>query len=497
MSADSKIAVAYGDGIGPEITEACLEILSAAGARLEIKEIALGEKVYLSGESTGISPEAWDVIRETGVVFKAPLTTPQGGGFKSVNVTLRKTLGLFANVRPSRSYSPWVQSKHPAMDLVIIRENEEDTYGGIEHRQTGEVYQCLKLITRPGTERIIRYAFEFAKNSGRKKISCLTKDNIMKLTDGLFHKVFDEVASEYPEIASEHLIVDIGTARIADTPEWFDVVVLPNLYGDIISDITAQLTGSVGLGGSSNIGETVAMFEAIHGSAPDIAGQGVANPSGMLMGGVLMLNHLGQSDVAEKVHNAWMKTLEDKIHTADIYREETSNTLANTKEFTQAVIDRLGEKPTALVPVDYSDAKPVRIAPVRRAPKAVKTLEGVDVFLDWDEGDRHPDKLAARLKEASDQTLELAMITNRGTKVWPDGAPETFCTDHWRCRFKAVDGDKNLHQRDIFALLERIDAIGLEVIKTEFLFSFDQVRGYSLGQGEGTKAGKEKAAPVS
>ncbi len=488
MGESTKIAVARGDGIGPEITAACLEILEAAGARLQIQEIALGESVYLNGEKSGISPDAWDVIRETGVVFKAPLTTPQGGGFKSVNVTLRKTLGLFANVRPARSYAPWVQTKHPEMDLVIIRENEEDTYGGIEHRQTDEVYQCLKLITRPGTERIVRYAFEFARNTGRNKVSCLTKDNIMKLTDGLFHRVFDEVAAEYDDIESEHLIVDIGTARIADTPERFDVVVLPNLYGDIISDITAQLTGSVGLGGSSNIGETIAMFEAIHGSAPDIAGRGIANPSGMLMGGVLMLNHIGQSDVAEKVHNAWMKTLEDGIHTGDIYREGQSKQKVNTKEFADAVVERLGEKPESLKPVDYSEVTAVAIPPVTRTPKATKTLEGVDVFLDWDQGSRDPNTLAMALEEANGEKLELTMITNRGQKVWPDGAPETFCTDHWRCRFlNQGPPGSNLHQREIFALLERIDGASLNVIKTEFLFRFGEDRGYSLGQGEGTK----------
>lgn len=488
-----KIAVARGDGIGPEITKACLEILTAAGANLEVKEIALGKSVYLSGESSGISPDAWDVIRDTGIVYKAPLTTPQGGGFKSVNVTLRKTLGLFANVRPARAYAPWVQTKHPEMDLVIVRENEEDTYGGIEHRQTDEVYQCLKLITRPGTERIVRYAFEFARNNGRHKVSCLTKDNIMKFTDGLFHKVFEEVAADYPDIESEHLIVDIGTARVADTPENFDVLVLPNLYGDIISDITAQLTGSVGLGGSSNIGEEIAMFEAIHGSAPDIAGQGIANPSGMLMGGVMMLNHIGQSEVAQKVHNAWMKTLEDGIHTGDIYQEGQSKQKVNTEGFTAALIERLGQKPENLRPVDYTDARPVEIPKVDLAQPAAKTLDGVDVFLSWAEGTRNPDDLAAQLQEANGEDLELTMITNRGQKVWPDGAPETFCTDHWRCRFlKQGENSAGVHQRDIFALLQRIDGVGLTVIKTEFLFRFDGERGYSLGQGEGTSTKKSE-----
>lgn len=479
----TKIAVAHGDGIGPEITDACLRILKEAGARLDIVPIRLGESVYLAGEKSGVDPDAWDAIRETGLVYKAPLTTPQGGGFKSVNVTLRKTLGLFANVRPARAYSPWIATKHPAMDVVVVRENEEDTYGGIEHRQTHEVYQCLKLISRPGTERLVRYAFEYARTTGRKKVSCLTKDNIMKLTDGLFHNVFEEVSEEYPDLESEHLIVDIGTARIADTPELFDVIVLPNLYGDIISDVTAQLTGSVGLGGSANIGEHVAMFEAIHGSAPDIAGMGVANPSGMLMAGVMMLNHIGQSDIAEKIHNAWLKTLEDGIHTADVHRVDTSAQKVGTEDFADAIIERLGERPGSLAAVDYANAEPIVVPPAPRQAPTERTLEGVDLFVFWDDNERSPDKLANLLQQANGEGMQLTMVTNRGQKVWPDGAPETFCTDHWRCRFLPEDREP-VDQRDVLRLLNRADDAGLDIIKTEFLFRFGGERGYSLGQGE-------------
>ena len=244
----TKITVATGDGIGPEIMDATLKIMKAAGAQLEIEPIEIGEKVYLQGNSAGIAPESWESLRRTKVFLKAPITTPQGGGFKSLNVTTRKTLGLYANVRPCISYHPYVATKHPIMDLVIIRENEEDLYAGIEHQQTDEVTQCLKLITKPGTEKIVRFAFEYAKAYGRKKVTCFTKDNIMKLTDGLFHKIFDEIAQEYPDLESEHWIVDIGAAKLADTPENFDVIVMPNLYGDILSDVAAQITGSVGLG---------------------------------------------------------------------------------------------------------------------------------------------------------------------------------------------------------------------------------------------------------
>ena len=237
------------------------------------------------------------------------------------------------------------------MDVVIVRENEEDLYAGIEHQQTDEVVQCLKLISRPGCEKIIRYAFEYAKQQNRKKVTCFTKDNIMKQSDGLFHKVFDEIAASYPEIENEHWIIDIGAAKLADTPEAFDVIVMPNLYGDVLSDVAAQITGSVGLAGSANIGEECAMFEAIHGSAPRRAGQNLANPSGLLQGAILMLTHIGQTETAEKIQNAWLKTLEDGIHTYDIYNERVSKEKVGTKEFANAVIARLGQKPRTLSPV--------------------------------------------------------------------------------------------------------------------------------------------------
>ena len=276
----TKIAVAKGDGIGPEIMEATLNILKAAGANIEPEFIELGERVYLSGISAGIEKEAWEVINRNKIILKAPITTPQGKGYKSLNVTLRKSLGLFANVRPVTALHPYVQTHFPEMDVVIIRENEEDLYAGIEHQQTQDVVQCLKLITRPGCEKIVRYAFEYAKAYGREKVTCMVKDNIMKLTDGLFHQVFKEISEEYPNIKSESQIIDIGSARLAANPENYDVIVTSNLYGDIISDIAAEIAGSVGMAGSANIGTNVAMFEAIHGSAPDISGKRYGEPFG-------------------------------------------------------------------------------------------------------------------------------------------------------------------------------------------------------------------------
>jgi len=476
-----RITVAKGDGIGPEIMDATLAILEAAGADLTYDFIDVGEKVYLSGNTAGIEAESWDIIRRNKVFLKSPITTPQGGGYKSLNVSTRKFLGLYANVRPCFSLHPMVRTAHPVMDLVIVRENEEDLYAGIEHQQTDEVVQCLKLISRPGCEKIIRYAFEYAVQQGRRKVSCFSKDNIMKQTDGLFHKVFDEIAAEYPQIQNEHWIIDIGTARVAVHPEAFDVIVTTNLYGDILSDVAAEITGSVGMGGSSNIGEQCAMFEAVHGSAPMIAGQGIANPSGLLQGAVLMLVHLGKTKVAERIQNAWLSTIEAGIHTADIYTEGLSKQKVGTAEFAQAVIQNLGRLPQHFKPAQYAGDKPLQLKPYQRAIPKTKTLVGVDLFVHW--GGSNPEELGRWLHGLDAEALKLKMITNRGIKVYPGGFPETFCTDHWRCRFVGPDGVA-VAKADVIALLQRAEAAGVDFIKTEHLYAFDGVKAFSLGQGE-------------
>ena len=481
LSKSVPITVAYGDGIGPEIMKGTIKILHAAGANLAIEEIEIGEKVYLKGNTAGIDASAWDSLRRTKVFLKAPITTPQGGGYKSLNVTTRKVLGLYANIRPCVSYHPYIRTKHPVMDVVIVRENEEDLYAGIEHQQTDEVVQCLKLISKPGTEKIVRYAFEYAKAYNRKKVTCFTKDNIMKMTDGLFHKTFNEVGAEYPEIEKEHWIVDIGAAKLADTPEQFDVIVMPNLYGDILSDVAAQITGSVGLGGSANIGEGFAMFEAIHGSAPTIANLNLANPSGLILASVQMLVHIGQTNIAEKIHNAWLKTIEDGIHTSDIYNETVSKEMAGTIDFVDAVIKRLGQKPKIFKSVDYSASIPnfnIKVTPIKQA---IKELVGVDVFLHHK--DRNPNSLAALMTDLDLSGLKLTMITNRGTKVWPDGFPETFCTDHWRCRFKN-ELKNGVSYQAVIDLLQKIHHRKLDIIKTENLYLMDGEPMFSAGQGQ-------------
>ncbi len=475
------ITVAEGDGIGPEIMGATLDILHAAHAPLEILKVDIGEKVYLKGFPAGIEPSTWETIRQSKAFLKAPITTPQGGGFKSLNVTIRTTLGLYANIRPCVSYSPFVQTKHPNMDVVIVRENEEDLYCGIEYRQSPETVQALKIITRPGCEKIIRYAFEYARANGRKKVTCFTKDNILKLTDGLFRKIFDELAMQYPDIQNEHWIVDIGAAKLADTPEVFDVIVMPNLYGDILSDVAAQIAGSVGLAGSANIGEHGAMFEAIHGSAPRRAGQNLANPSGLLLAAVQMLAHVNLPDIAEIVHNAWLTTLEDGIHTYDIFKPHVSKEKVGTKEFAQAIIARLGHIPHKLKVAHYKTIplEALKYHPPQHIPE-IKTM-GVDIFVTY-KGD--VEKLYQKLEELMIPDLKLSMISNRGVKVWPHKMPETFCGDSWRCRFTSKEKNHEVTYQQIATLIQKFADAAIPFSQVENLNVFDGHPGYTLSPDE-------------
>ncbi|MCB9981563.1 MAG: NADP-dependent isocitrate dehydrogenase [Rhodospirillales bacterium] len=477
----TPITVARGDGIGPEIMDATLQILEAAGAQLDIEEIEIGEAVYKRGIKNGIEDSAWDSLRRTRVFLKAPITTPQGGGFKSLNVTVRKSLGLFANVRPCVSYHPFVRTNHPKMDLVIIRENEEDLYGGIEYRQSRDVMASLKVISRPGTERIMRYAFEYARANNRKKVTCMSKDNIMKISDGLFHQVFDEIAAEYPDIENEHMIIDIGTAKVANRPDLFDVIVTTNLYGDIISDVAAEVTGSVGLGGSSNIGLDFGMFEAVHGSAPDIAGQGIANPSGLILGSIMMLTHIGQGSVAAKIHNAWLRTIENGVHTGEIYRKGISKEQVGTEGFTKAVIERLGQEPEVLPVKSYPDvAGGLKLPPLKPSVEVSKERVGVDIGINWDGS---ADDLAAAINACVNDNLKLQMISNRGTKVWPNGQPETFCADNWRLRFMSDNGE-TVKTSQVIALMDRMNKADLNFTKSVMLHNYDGKPGFTVAQGE-------------
>jgi isocitrate dehydrogenase len=478
------ITVAYGDGIGPEIMEATLAIVQEAGAQLEIEPVEMGEKAFAAGNASAIAPGAWESFQRTKVLLKAPITTPQGGGFKSVAVTLRKALGLFASVRSSVSYYPYVDTKYPEMDLVVVRENEEDVYAGVEYRQSTDLVHGLRFTSRPGAERVIRFAFEYAQAHGRKRVTCFTKDNLLKLTDGLFHRVYDEIGVHYPEIAKEHWIADIGAAKLAEAPQDFDLLVLPNLYGDLISETAAQLSGSVGLVGCANIGTEGAMFEAIHGSAPRLAGQNLANPSGLFLAGVRMLVHLGQAEAATRAHNAWLKTIEDGIHTYDIFREGISKQKVGTKEFAKAVVERLGQAPTKLKAVSYKAGDPTpSTASTYHRPLKAKQLVGIDVFVEFTQGSA--EDLARILQPLENDGLKLESIANRGMLVWPNGRPETLHTDSFACRFRLADEAKSgLSHAAVVALLDRVVKSGIEFLKTELLYLFDGKPGFTRNHGE-------------
>jgi isocitrate dehydrogenase len=483
MSKIVPITVAYGDGIGPEIMEATIKILKEVEAKIRLETVEVGEKLYKKNCSSGIADDTWESLERTKIILKAPITTPLGGGYKSLNVTLRKRLGLYSNVRPCSAYHPFIKTSHPALDVVIVRENEEDLYAGIEYRQTHNMYESLKLITQVGSEKIIRYAFEYAVKNNRKKVSCFSKDNIMKFSDGIFHKMFEQISKEYPTIKNDHYIIDIGTAKLADSPEIFDVIVTSNLYGDIISDVVAEVSGSVGCAGSANIGTEYAMFEAIHGSAPDIAGKNIANPSGLISAANMMLVHIGQGSTAAIIENAWKKTLEDGIHTGDIYNEGSSAKKVGTKEFADAVIERLGQKPSKLKAVDYKDQAQEKVKEVVYIidKSTKKDLVGVDIYIDMNISSAH--KLAEKIESSHlVGKLKLQTICSKGLKLWPETRPQDIVSDHWCLRYMA-DGEVVQHS-DINLLLSSLNDLKLDVIKTENLYNFDGVRGYSLAQGE-------------
>ncbi len=479
MTDFTNIAVAYGDGIGPEIMESVLKILRDAGAQLKIETIEIGEKLYLHGQPSGISKEAWDTIYKTKILLKAPITTPQGKGYKSLNVTFRKTLGLFANIRPAVSYYPFVDSKQEKMDLIVFRENEEDLYAGIEYKVGPTFNLSYKLITHKGSEKIIRYAFEYAKTNNRKKVTCLIKDNIMKIADGAFHSIFDTVAKEYPDIKADAMIVDIGSARIASRPQDFDVIVTLNLYGDIVSDIAAEVSGSVGLAGSSNIGPTCAMFEAVHGSAPDIAGKGIANPSGLLNGAVMMLDYIGQGKVGALIQNAWLKTLEDGVHTADIYTKGKSKVKASTSDFTDAVINNLGKSPSHLPAKTPASAERIKID-LAPEDKISQQLVGADIYID-----AHAMTIAetAAIMENLHPHLQLYTISLKGLKVWPNATATAKADEYTCCRYIGYK-DKGVTQDDIIELLSKATAKKVAISTVQNLYNYGGNAGYSMAQGE-------------
>ncbi|ABD45001.1 isocitrate dehydrogenase [Ehrlichia chaffeensis str. Heartland] len=475
------ITVAYGDGIGPEIMEAVLLILSEAESGLVVETIEVGHNLYKKEWSSGIAPSSWDSIYRTKVLLKSPTMTPQGRGHKSLNVTLRKRLGLYANIRPCISYHPVIKTRYPNLNVVIVRENEEDTYTGIEHRLTNDTYQCSKVITRSGSERICDYAFHYAKVHNRKRVTCLIKDNIMKMTDGIFHKSFSKIAENYPDIESDHYIVDIGMAKVASNPENFDVIVTTNLYGDIVSDIVAELSGSIGLAGSANIGNNYAMFEAVHGSAPDIAGKNIANPSGLLNAAIQMLMYLKQFDKAQLIYNAFLKTLEDGIHTADIYQSQVSKKKVSTMDFAKAVVENFGQSPSQLPKSMFQDNVDRTGVSYTYEPSYVtRVLVGVDITIGCDGVGLDFKQLINNLQNITHDKLELVLIHNKGLEIWPDESVSVNLSymDQVCCRFYMKSKDDKIMNEHINQLLFDIEQKKIDVVKMEKLYLYNDQPGF-------------------
>jgi len=494
MASTVRIALAYGDGIGPEVTRAALRVIEAAGAgtHLEFVEVEMGERVFAAGDARGITDEAMATIEACGVVFKGPMATPKGGGGKSINVTLRKIYGAFANLREFRSL-PGVETVYSKagvpVDFYVVRENVEDTYGGIEHRLTPDVVEAKRLITAPGCDQLHRFAFRTAQRLGIPKIHCGHKANIMKMSDGLFLERFREIGRTYPEIETTDVIIDALCMGLVQKPHEYRMVVLTNLQGDIVSDLAAGLVGGLGFASSANIGTHIGIFEAVHGSAPDIAGKGIANPTALILSSLMMLRHLGMLHEAAVIENALLTTLEQGVHTGDFGPRDSA---VGTEAFADAIIANLGKAPTTIEPEPVPDAAdPVLERPDRPGvntrmhtfSQVVAHHVGCDIYI---ETNASPLEMAQQLGRLCENTpFRLTMISNRGTQVWPTGSVYTDIVDYFRVRFELRDRSSagRYGQAPAIALLARI-AERFAIAEIQLLRDFDGVRGYTLAQGQ-------------
>lgn len=474
------VTVIPGDGIGPECVDAAVDIINAVGIDIDWEERHAGERVFEAGIASGVPDDTIESIRRTRTVLKGPLGTPVGYGEKSANVTLRKLFETYANIRPVREL-PGVKTRYSGsgIDLVVVRENVEDLYAGIEHMQTPGVAQCLKLISRKGCEKIVRLAFEFARSEGRRSVACATKSNIMKLTEGELKRTFERVAPEYPDIEAWHVIVDNCAHQLVKKPEQFDVIVTTNMNGDILSDLTSALVGGLGFAPSANIGSDVAIFEAVHGSAPKYAGKNVINPSAVVLSGVMLLKHLGEFEAAETMEHAVLSTLQLGHLTGDVVGYDNG---VSTSEFTKAVISNLGRRVEGY---QVRRSQPLQLPQVTRDPVMVRPAErelvGTDIFLDC--GD-HPAEIGPRLEAlAANTPLKLKMISNRGTKVYPDGNPHIDVVDQHRCRFVRRDDSTSLTLADVRGLIGAIEST-YDWCHVELLHHFDGAPSYTKAQGE-------------
>jgi len=479
MSSTSRtVTLLPGDGIGPEVINAARRIVDACDLGIEWEECRAGKAVFEEGDATGVPEETLASIQRNRVALKGPLETPIGFGGKSANVTLRKMLETFGNIRPARIL-PGIETPFSdrAIDMVVVRENVEDLYAGIEHMQTPSVAQCLKLVSERGCEKIARLAFEVARSQGRGSVHCVTKANIMKLTEGMLKRVFERVAADYPEITPKYILVDNCAHQLVRVPEEFEVLVSTNMNGDILSDLVSGLVGGLGIAPGANMGLHACIFEAVHGTAPDIAGKGMANPTAAILSSVMMLRHIDAFDAADRVEAAIALTMQQGKLTGDLAPKGMG---VGTEAFTEAVLDNLGKEPENWVRREH---KPLVLPDVGECESVPKTRRdiGCDLFL---EGRVGPGELGAKLEELAEGTaLRLKIISNRGTVVYPlTGAP-TDCVDHWRCRFVARDENADLRHSDIALLMSKVTEV-YRMCHHEVLMENDGARAYALAQGE-------------
>ncbi|GAB5497039.1 MAG: NADP-dependent isocitrate dehydrogenase [Phycisphaerales bacterium] len=494
MSDKLQIALAEGDGIGPEITKACLHIFEAAGCmdHLDFVPVEMGEAVFETGNTRGVTDEAMQTVETLGLLYKGPMGTPTGGGGKSINVTLRKALGAFANLRHFQSL-PGVETVYSKagvpIDFYVVRENVEDTYGGVEYRLTNDVVDCKRIITAPGCDQVHRYAFSAARSLGIDLVTCGHKANIMKMTDGMFLSRFNVVAGDYPEIKTESCIIDALCMNLVIKPQQYKMVVLPNLQGDIVSDLAAGLVGGLGFAPSANIGENVSIFEAVHGTAPDIAGQNKANPTSLLLSGLIMLRHIGMKKQAAIIENALLYTLESGVHTGDVRGEKAP---VGTREFAEAIAGNLGKEPSGrearkvpdeCTPVFTPPTRPSTNTLMRTNESVQSTVRGCDIYI---ESLLPAKELAQQLEQiCQDSPFKLTMMSSRGTQVWPTGSVYTEVVDYCRARFELRDGGAGdqVNQQQPISLFEKISG-SFNVSSFQLLKDFDGERGYSLAQGQ-------------
>lgn len=483
-----KIAVAKGDGIGPEIMDAVLEIFKHAEVPLEYDFVEMGKDIFLAGNSSGMTEEAKDIVEKRGILFKGPMETPKGSGMKSINVTARKVWNTYANIRKFRSLSGvdtvFSRANIP-VDLTVVRENIEDTYGGIEYLTSPDTALAHRIISKPGCEQVIRFTFELAKKEGAKKVTCGHKSNIMKLTDGLFMETFYEIAKEYPDIITNDVIIDDLAMKLVTDPGRFDIIVLTNLQGDIMSDLCAGLVGGLGFAPSANIGDNIAIFEAVHGTAPDIAGKNIANPTSLLLSGLMMLKHIGAASIADMIENSLLYTLEQGIHTRDF--GDKNKEPYNTEGFAKKIIEHFGKKPDHAVPRKSPEQKIQYTPPLKPdMPRILKSkiarndsIQGVDINLIYDGNAEH---LAEEIQKHLPINMKLDNISNRGTQVWPDYSVFTDCITFYRLRI-FPENSKNITADELISLAADLSK-HFEVSDITLLKEINGRRGYSLAQGQ-------------